>query len=153
MDRAPEKMKANVHKGIKSTLIMLNHKLKQKNIEVVKDFKENIPEAMLYVSEMNQVWTNLIDNAIDAMEDNGVLKISTEVENGNIKTQIVDNGSGIPEEHISKIFDPFFTTKSIGKGTGMGLEVVHRIIQQHNGDIKVNSKKGETTFTICIPID
>ena len=153
MDRAPEKMKANVHKGIKSTLTMLNHKLKQKNIQVIKEFKEGLPEAMLYISEMNQVWTNLIDNAIDAMDDNGVLKISTEVENGNIKIQIIDNGSGIPEEHLPKIFDPFFTTKSIGKGTGMGLEVVHRIIQQHEGDIRVNSKKGETIFTICIPID
>ncbi|MBQ4822238.1 ATP-binding protein [Aquimarina sp. MMG016] len=153
MDRAPEKVANDIHIGIKSTLTMLNHKLKKKNIEVHKEFPEGLPEPKIFVSEINQVWTNLIDNAIDAMDHSGILKITTLQDQNFIKIDITDNGEGIPEEHLSSIFDPFFTTKSIGKGTGMGLEVVQRIINQHNGDIKVTSKKGETTFTVCLPID
>ncbi|GAA4279287.1 ATP-binding protein [Aquimarina mytili] len=152
MDRAPEKVATDIHIGIKSTLTMLNHKLKKKNIVIEKHFQEELPMPKIFVSEINQVWTNLIDNAIDAMEHSGTLQIKTLRDNGFVKIEISDNGQGIPEEDLNKIFDPFFTTKSIGKGTGMGLEVVQRIINQHNGDIKVASKKGKTTFTVCIPI-
>ncbi|RZS91934.1 ATP-binding protein [Aquimarina brevivitae] len=151
MDRAPEKTKEDVHKGIKSTLTMLNHKLKQKNITVVENFEEDLPAVEIFVSEINQVWTNLIDNAIDAMAKNGTLEIKTAKENSHIMIQIIDDGPGIAEENISKIFDPFFTTKAIGEGTGMGLEVVHRIIKQHQGTINVTSEPGETIFTICLP--
>ncbi|WP_299219982.1 ATP-binding protein [uncultured Aquimarina sp.] len=152
MDRAPEKINTDIHIGLKSTLIMLNHKLKKKNISLEKDFQKNLPEAKIFVSEINQVWTNLIDNAIDAMDHSGVLKIKTSKDQKFLKVEIIDNGEGIPEEHLNSIFDPFFTTKAIGEGTGMGLEVVQRIINQHEGDIKVKSKKGETIFTVCLPI-
>ncbi len=152
MDRAPEKVATDVHLGIKSTLTMLNHKLKKKNIVVEKNFQENLPKPKIFVSEINQVWTNLMDNAIDAMDQSGTLKITTNKDKNSIKVNITDNGKGISEENLGKIFDPFFTTKSIGKGTGMGLEVVQRIINQHNGDIKVTSTKEETTFTVCLPI-
>ncbi len=151
MDRAPEKVSTDIHVGIKSTLTMLNHKLKSKNIVLEKDFQKNLSEAKIFVSEMNQVWTNLIDNAIDAMERSGVLKINTFDDQKFIKVEITDNGEGIPEEHLNTIFDPFFTTKAIGEGTGMGLEVVKRIINQHSGKITVQSKEGETTFTVYLP--
>ncbi|GAA4274276.1 ATP-binding protein [Aquimarina gracilis] len=153
MDRAPEKVATDIHTGIKSTLTMLNHKLKKKNISVEKNFTLQLPEPKIFVSEINQVWTNLIDNAIDAMEHSGVLKIETSQDKSFIKINITDNGKGIPEANINHIFDPFFTTKGIGEGTGMGLEVVQRIINQHNGDIKVVSRPGETTFTVCLPIN
>ncbi len=152
MDRAPEKVPTDIHIGIKSTLTMLNHKLKKKNIAVEKDFQKELPEPRIFVSEVNQVWTNLIDNAIDAMDHSGTIVIKTSKDKNFIKIEITDNGKGIPEEHLNNIFDPFFTTKGIGEGTGMGLEVVQRIINQHNGDIKVTSKKGKTTFTVCLPI-
>ncbi|SEM19866.1 Cyclic nucleotide-binding domain-containing protein [Aquimarina amphilecti] len=152
MDRAPEKTPTDIHIGIKSTLTMLNHKLKKKNISVEKDFQNHLPKVKIFVSEINQVWTNLIDNAVDAMDHSGVLKIKTYKDQNFLKTEIIDNGKGIPEENLNIIFDPFYTTKAIGEGTGMGLEVVQRIINQHHGDITVKSKKGETRFTVCIPL-
>ncbi len=152
MDSAPEKQAEDIRKGIKSTLTMLNHKLKRKNIAVEKEFEEDLPQPMIMVSEINQVWTNLIDNAIDAMDENGRLLLRVYRDNDFIKTDIIDDGEGIPEEHLHTIFDPFFTTKAIGEGTGMGLEVVQRIVGQHRGEIKVDSRPGETKFTVCIPI-
>ena len=153
MDSAPEKQAEDLRKGINSTLTMLNHKLKRKNIVVEKEFDEEVPQPKIMVSEMNQVWTNLIDNAIDAMDQDGHLKIHVYQDLQFVKTDIVDDGSGIPEENLNSIFDPFFTTKGIGEGTGLGLEVVQRIVNQHNGNIKVDSKPGETRFTVCIPIE
>jgi signal transduction histidine kinase len=107
------------------------------------------------VSELNQVWTNLIDNAIDAMEskDNPVLEIETRKDREFIQTFVRDNGAGIPEEVMSRIFDPFYTTKEIGKGTGLGLDVVKTIINKHRGTIKVRSEAGKTEFEVCIPIE
>ncbi|MFD2564561.1 ATP-binding protein [Aquimarina rubra] len=152
MDRAPEKVSTDIHIGLKSTLTMLNHKLKKKNISLEKDFQANLSEPLIFVSEINQVWTNLIDNAVDAMSHSGVLKIKTSEDQKFVKVEIIDDGDGIPEEHLDHIFDPFFTTKAIGEGTGMGLEVVQRIINQHAGKITVKSKKGETRFTVYLPI-
>ena len=107
------------------------------------------------VSELNQVWTNLIDNALDAMEktENPTLTIKSRAENGFIKIDIIDNGPGVPQDIQSKIFDPFFTTKEMGKGTGLGLDVVNRIVAQHNGKITLNSAPGKTDFEVCIPIN
>ncbi len=153
MDSAPEKQAEDLTKGINSTLTMLNHKLKRKNIVVEKEYEEEVPQPKIMVSEMNQVWTNLIDNAIDAMDQQGHLRIHVYKDLQFVKTDIIDNGSGIPEENLNSIFDPFFTTKAIGEGTGLGLEVVQRIVNQHNGNIKVDSKPGETRFTVCIPIE
>lgn len=153
MDNSPEKKFADIHIGINNTLAILNHKLKQKSIEVDKQFAVNLPEVFIMVNELNQVWTNLIDNAIDALPKQGKLIIQSKIEGSFVKVSITDNGSGISEEHINQIFDQFFTTKPIGEGTGMGLDVVHRIIKQHNGEIKVTSKPGETVFTVCLPIN
>ncbi len=151
MDRAPEKTTADIHKGIDNTLTMLKHKLKKNNIEVHRNYCMDCPQPQIFVSEINQVWTNLIDNAADAMPDGGELTISTKYDR-DIIVKVTDTGHGIPDEVIERIFDPFFTTKAIGQGTGMGLEVSQRIIDQHNGRINVTSSKEGTTFEVCLPV-
>lgn len=154
MDQAPVKVPTDMHIGLNNTLTMLNHKLK--NIEVIKDYDSSLPQASILASPINQVWTNIIDNAIDAMEDQEQkqLRITTKTEGNFIKVLIADTGTGIPKEIQDKIFDPFFTTKAIGKGTGLGLEFVQQIIKvQHNGTVDLSSKPGETIFTICLPIN
>lgn len=154
MDQAPEKQLTDIHVGIRNTLTMLNHKLKKNGIKLIESFDAQLPQASIFISEMNQVWTNVIDNAIDAMEGrtNNTLEIKTEKKGSFINVFIIDNGPGIPKEIQDKIFDPFFTTKSIGKGTGLGLEVVRQIIHQHNGKVYVDSNPGRTEFVICFPI-
>lgn len=155
MDQAPERHPTDIHPGIRNTLTMLNHKLKKNNITLIENFQPDLPPANIFVSEMNQVWTNIIDNAIDAMEGrpDSTLEIKTEKNREFVLVTIIDNGPGIPEDIQGKIFDPFFTTKSIGKGTGLGLEVVRQIINQHNGKVDVHSAPGRTAFVVCIPIN
>jgi len=155
MDRGFEKQRTDIRIGIKNTIMLLKHRLRKGNIELVKEFDENLPEVNAMVGELNQVWTNLIDNALDAMEagERGTLTIKAKKERQFVQVTIGDDGPGIPEEVRSRIFDPFFTTKEVGKGTGMGLEVVQRIVRQHNGSIKVESKPGKTEFLVCFPID
>ncbi len=155
MDRTPDKMKADIHEGIENTLVMLNHKLKKGNVKVERKFQEDLPKAPVLVSELNQVWTNLIDNAIDAMDgrEDAVLTLETQQDRDFIKVMIRDNGTGIPDDMKNQIFDPFFTTKEIGKGTGLGLEVVKNIINKHNGTIKVESQPGQTQFEVCLPLE
>ena len=141
-----------IHEGIKSTIMMLKHKLKQKGITLEKDLDWDAPPVEIHPGEMNQVWTNIIDNAIDAMPaKGGRLHIRTYRKHSNVLVDITDNGSGIPEDVISKIYDPFFTTKGVGEGTGLGLEVTRRIIEKHKGAIEVSSQPGKTTFTVCLP--
>ncbi|MCB9245608.1 MAG: cyclic nucleotide-binding domain-containing protein [Flavobacteriales bacterium] len=156
MDQAQEKQRIDLHVGIENTLTMLNHKLRKGNIEVVREFMEGPLEALALPGEMNQVWTNLIDNAIDAMmevEERRLL-IHTKKDAEFINVYIIDSGPGIPEDIQDKIFDPFFTTKEMGQGTGLGLEVVHQIVQeQHNGRVYLESRPGHTQFMVCIPIN
>lgn len=154
MDQATEKQLTDIHPGIRNTLTMLNHKLKKNNIKLIENFQEDLPKASIFVSEMNQVWTNLIDNAIDAMENvsDKTLEIKTQRDREFILVYIIDSGSGIPSAIQDKIFDPFFTTKAMGKGTGLGLEVVRQIVNQHNGKIELTSNPGRTEFKICFPI-
>ena len=155
MDRAQVKEFADIHIGIRNTLTMLGYKIRKGNISVIEHYDESLPPVKALIGELNQVWTNLIDNAVDAMEINkkGVLTIKTERDGEFVRVTITDDGPGIPEDTIYSIFDPFFTTKAMGKGTGMGLEVVQRIISQHNGSVKVKSVPGCTEFTVCFPID
>jgi signal transduction histidine kinase len=155
MDQGKGKELIDIHSGIANTLTMMQYKLKKGNIEVVEEFDPGLPKVMALVGELNQVWTNLIDNAVDAMEESGKGKliIRTECDRQYARISIIDNGPGIPENILSSIFDPFFTTKGIGKGTGLGLDVVMRIIQgQHHGTVKVNSVPGRTEFIVCLPI-
>ena len=155
MDRGSDKQYADIHIGIKNTLAMLIYKIKKGNITMVKNLDLSLPPVNARIGELNQVWTNLIDNALDAMEPNGkgTLTIKTERDRQFVRVYIADDGPGIPADLQSRIFDPFFTTKEIGKGTGMGLEVVQRIIRQHNGSIKLTSVPGKTEFVVCFPID
>lgn len=154
MDQGNARQLADLHSGIDNTLVILGYKLRHGNIELVKHFDTSLPLTLLSVGEINQVWTNLIDNALDAMQANGsgLLEIRTWQEDKCIKIAITDNGPGIPEELADRIFEPFFTTKEIGKGTGLGLDIAHNIIRQHKGSLKVDSVPGRTTFTVALPI-
>jgi len=155
MDRGTDKQYADIHIGIRNTLTMLGYKLKKGNITLVEDYDHSLPPVKALIGELNQVWTNLIDNAFDAMEPNGkgTLTIKTLKDKEFVQVFIIDDGPGIPEDIRTRIFDPFFTTKELGKGTGLGLEVVQRIVQQHNGSIKVKSVPGHTEFEVCFPIN
>jgi signal transduction histidine kinase len=155
MDRGGDKELIDVRSGIRNTITLLNHKLKKSNIEVIEDFDESVPPIHAMVGELNQVWTNLIDNATDALDGqpNAKLTLKTWRDNDFVKTAIIDNGPGIPKEIKSKIFDPFFTTKPIGKGTGLGLDVVIRIVKQHHGSVSATSEPGRTEFLVCFPIN
>jgi len=142
----------DIHEGLNNTLIMLQSQLKS-GITVQREFAENLPCIQAYGNELNQVWTNIIDNAIDAMNGEGMIVIKTFQKENWVVVQIKDSGPGIPEDIQSKIFDPFFTTKAPGKGTGLGLNISHNIIvQKHKGKISVHSKPGETCFEIKVPL-
>ena len=151
MDQTNELQPTDIHRDIENTLTLMGYKLRGKNIKVKKSFDENINEVPAFVGELNQVWTNIIDNAIDALPQNGEITIETSSDDKNVYVKILDNGPGIPQEIINRIFDPFFTTKKVGEGTGIGLDLVKRIIDHHNGEVKVDSKPGRTEFIICIP--
>ena len=151
MDQAKQQ-EVDIHEGIDNTLKIMQHKLKH-DIVVTREYDRSLPRVMVYGSELNQVWTNLIDNAVDAMEGHGQIKIRTWREGDFIQVEISDNGAGIPPEVQSHIFEPFFTTKGVGKGTGLGLDIAHRIVvDDHHGDITVTSKPGDTRFQVCLPI-
>lgn len=151
MDRGPLQ-EVDVHEGIDSTLTILKHKLKY-GVEVIREYGD-LPRICAYGRELNQVWTNLIDNAVDAMSGKGQLRIRTVPEGDRVLIEIIDNGSGIPLEVQPRIFDQFFTTKVVGKGTGLGLDIVRRIVEgQHKGSIQFASKPGETCFQVRIPIN
>jgi signal transduction histidine kinase len=152
MDRATDMEKTDVRKGIKSTLTMLSHKLKGNQVELELEFAEQMPKVKAYVNELNQVWTNLIDNAIDVMPEGGKLHIWARPDGKSLQVSVIDSGPGIPEELKSRIFEPFFTTKAQGKGTGLGLDIVMRIIAAHGGDIRVFTKPGRTEFLVSLPI-
>lgn len=152
MDQSSSMEARNIHEGLKSTLMMLKHKLKQKQITLEKELNLDLPPVEIFPGEINQVWTNIIDNALDAMPAKGRLHLKTYQRYNNVIVEITDNGHGIPEEVINHIFDPFFTTKGVGEGTGLGLEVSHRIIEKHRGTIDVSSQPGKTTFSVCLPI-
>lgn len=152
MDQSADKQPADLAAGINSTLTMLNHKMKLKKILVDVDIPENLAHPRVFVGELNQVWTNLIDNAIDAMAEGGQLQVTAEEDREFVLTRIIDNGAGISEDIQQRIFDPFFTTKQLGEGTGLGLDIVQKIIRQHDGQITVDSRPGRTEFCVCLPI-
>lgn len=155
MDQEPDKQFIDLHTGIQNTLAMLNFKIRRGNIEVVEQYDTTLPKIKALPGELNQVWTNLVDNAIDAMEINkkGHLEIATTKDRQYVHVTITDNGTGIPVDIQSRIFEPFFTTKEIGKGTGLGLDVVMQIVQRHQGVVKQVSVPGKTIFTVSFPIE
>lgn len=151
MDQA-SRQEIDLHKGLDNTLLILKHKLKKKNITLVKEYAEDLPRITAFGSELNQVWTNLIVNAIEAMTEGGRLKIRTKLEPVDIMVEVRDNGPGIAPEAQARIFEPFFTTKPIGEGTGLGLDTSLRIIRKHRGNIRFETKPGDTCFQVRLPI-
>lgn len=151
VDRAAEQ-EVDIHEEIEKTLVILGHKLKG-GIEIVRDYDDNLPRVLADGSELNQVWTNLIDNAIDAMGGQGQLGIRTRHDEHAVLVEIVDHGPGIPSDLSARIFDPFFTTKEVGKGTGLGLDIVRRIVvDRYRGEVTFASVPGETRFLVRLPL-
>jgi signal transduction histidine kinase len=150
MDQGSEQ-EVDIHRGLENTLVMLRHRLKR-GIAVRLDFDRTLPRVCARGSELNQVWTNLIDNAVDAMNGEGELRIHTARELDRVLVEIADNGPGIPPEIMDHIFEPFFTTKDVGDGTGLGLETVRRIVREHGGEIAVESAPGATRFQVRLPL-
>jgi signal transduction histidine kinase len=150
MDQAPVQ-NVDIAKGLETTLTILHHKLKR-GVTVERDY-EPVPLLVnSFGSELNQVWTNIIDNAIDAMGGKGELRVRTYREDNCVVVEIGDNGPGISPEVKPHIFEPFFTTKGVGEGTGLGLDTVQRIVKKHRGSVQVTSKPGDTRFQIWLPL-
>jgi signal transduction histidine kinase len=151
MDQSPVQ-EIDIHEGIESTLTMLGHKLK--NVTLVRAYDRTVPKISAFGNELNQVWTNLIDNAIDAVNGKGKICIGTCREDDQLVVEIVDNGAGIPTEVQARMFEPFFTTKGVGAGTGLGLVISNRIVgDRHGGEIEFESRPGETRFKVRLPIN
>ena len=150
MDQAPVQ-NVDIVKSLETTLTILNHKLKQ-GVEVQRDYQRVPLLVNSFGSELNQVWTNLIDNAIDAMHGKGELRVRTYRDDGCVVVEIGDNGPGIPGDVQPHIFEPFFTTKGVGEGTGLGLDTVQRIVKKHRGSVQVSSKPGDTRFQVWLPL-
>jgi signal transduction histidine kinase len=150
MDQA-KVQNVDIVKGLETTLTILNHKLKQ-GVVVQRDYQRVPLLVNSFGSELNQVWTNIIDNAIDAMRGKGELRVRTYRDDGCVVVEIGDNGPGIPNEVQPHIFEPFFTTKGVGQGTGLGLDTVQRIVKKHRGNIQVSSKPGDTRFQVWLPL-
>jgi two-component system, NtrC family, sensor kinase len=145
--------RVDVHAGLEDTLVILAHQLKSSDNGInVKRAYGKIPSISAYVGELNQVWTNLIHNAVQAMGGAGEILIETSMQGGDVRVAIEDDGPGIPPETMSRIFDPFFTTKGKGEGTGLGLSIAHKIVEKHGGTIRVESVPGRTRFEVHLPV-
>ncbi len=150
MDRA-EHQWVDVHDGLDSTLVMLGRKLA--SVRLVKDYDRTLPKIPAYAAELNQVWTNLIDNALDAMAGAGTLTVRTTADGERLLVEVGDTGPGVPEEVRGRVFEPFFTTKPVGQGTGLGLGISFRIVvNRHGGDLRVDSRPGDTRFQVRLPL-
>jgi len=150
LDRAPFQV-VDVHDLLSSTLLMMSAKLH--GVTIVKQYDKALPKIPAYAAELNQVWTNMIDNAAQAMGGSGTLTVRTAREDGCVLVEIGDTGPGIPPEVQQRIFEPFFTTKPVGEGTGLGLDIAWRIVvNKHHGDIRVESVPGDTRFQVLLPI-
>ncbi|WP_410671243.1 ATP-binding protein [Amycolatopsis sp. cmx-4-68] len=150
MDRAPHQW-VDVHDGLDSTLVMLSGKIGD-GVRVVKEYDRSLPKIPAYPAELNQVWTNIIDNALGAMQGDGTLTLRTWRVDDQIRVEVGDTGPGIPADVKPRIFEPFFTTKPVGEGTGLGLDISWKIVvERHQGDLRVESEPGNTRFEVCLP--
>jgi signal transduction histidine kinase len=151
MDRA-SMQHIDVTAGLESTLVMLGHRLRD-GVTVVRDYGAGVPAIDAHAGELNQVWTNLIDNAIDAMNGSGTLSLTTRAEQDHVVIEVADTGAGMPAHVAARAFEPFYTTKDMGKGTGLGLDIARRIItERHGGTITIDSRPGKTVLTVSLPI-
>ena len=152
-DQAPERQRLDVHEGIDQTLTMLGHAVKAKSARIVRDYGDDVPEVCAFPGEINQVWTNLLDNALDAIGEGGTVTIATRREGALVCVALSDDGPGVPEAVRERVFEPFVTTKEPGAGTGLGLDIARRIVMQHEGAIRLDGEPGRTTFEVCLPIE
>jgi signal transduction histidine kinase len=150
-DQTGVKTETNITEGIDTILTLYHNHLKH-GVEVIQNYDQQLPTIMAYPDELNQVWTNLIHNALQAMKNQGTLTIDAFQQDNQVLVRITDSGVGIPPDILPKIFEPFFTTKAIGEGSGLGLDIVQKIIQKHEGEIEVESAYGKTTFTVLLPL-
>jgi signal transduction histidine kinase len=151
MDRG-DLVEVDLHEGLETTLAVLGYKLKHTEIVVQREYDRALPKLTVRGSELNQVWTNLLDNAIDALGDSGTITISTHADGECAVVEIADDGPGVPDDVASRIFDPFFTTKDVGAGTGLGLATARRIIvERHAGSLTLDTRPGRTTFRVRLP--
>ncbi len=150
MDRASVQ-EVRVVDGLESTLIMLGHKLREGGITVVRDYDDSVPAITANPAELNQVWTNLVDNAVDAMAGSGTLTARTYADDAHVVVEICDTGPGMTDEVAAHAFEPFFTTKEVGAGTGLGLDLSRRIVERHGGEISLDAKPGQTVVRVRLP--
>ena len=151
MDRA-SLQQVDVADGLDSTLVILGHKLRDR-VTVVREYGAGVPRIEAWAGELNQVWTNLIDNAVDAMDGVGTLRVATRAEADGVVVEIGDSGPGMPPEVARRAFDAFYTTKDVGKGTGLGLDIARRIVvERHGGTIAIDSRPGETVLRVRLPV-
>jgi signal transduction histidine kinase len=147
-------VEVDVREGLDTTLTILGHKLKHTTIAVERDIDEDLPRFQAYGAELNQVWTNLLDNAIDALGESGTIKISAHRDGDCVEVDIADDGPGVPKDAAERIFDPFFTTKEVGKGTGLGLDTARRIVvDRHHGSLTLRAEPGQTVFRVRLPVE
>jgi signal transduction histidine kinase len=154
MDQDQERTLTDIHEGLRNTLTILDHKIRKKAIDVVRDFGE-VPPIPVHGGELNQVWTNLLDNAVSALPEGGIITVRTRFDtlSETVVIEVHDNGPGVPDELRSRIFEPFFTTKGVGEGTGMGLDIAHKIVsRRHFGTLQLSGGPGNTCFTVRLPI-
>ena len=151
LDRA-SMQQTDVAEGLESTLVMLEHRIPE-GVTVVRDYAAGLPRIDAAAGELNQVWTNLIDNAVDAMEGEGTLRVSTRSDGDSVVVEIADTGTGMTNDVRDHAFEPFFTTKGVGKGTGLGLDISRRIVvDRHRGDITIEAQPGETVLRVRLPL-
>jgi signal transduction histidine kinase len=151
-------VQADIHEGMDTTLIVLGHKMKHTQIAVERDYDRSLPKLSVRGSELNQVWTNLLDNAIDVLCENGgkgTITVRTKREGDQVVVEVADDGPGMPDDVRERIFDPFYTTKPAGSGTGLGLDTARRIVEErHRGTLTVESEPGRgTTFRVWLPVE
>jgi len=151
-DRAAVPEPVNLNKGLSDTIAVLSSKAKGKLVKVSLTIEDGLPAVQGFAGELNQIWSNLIDNALDAVSSGGQIDIDARREHDQVVVRVVDNGHGVPVEIRDRLFDPFFTTKPVGKGTGLGLDIVRRLVQRHNGQIYVESIPGRTEFRVTLPV-
>jgi signal transduction histidine kinase len=151
LDQAPRQA-VDIHDGLETTLVLIAHKLREKRVEVVREFDPGLPAVEASGSELNQIWTNLIDNAVDAVDPGGRITLRTGLQGGRVLVEVGDDGPGVPPELQARVFDAFFTTKPVGRGTGLGLDIAQRIVLRHHGELRLRSEPGDTRFQVLLPV-
>ena len=153
MDQATVAEAVDLKSSLGNTVAVLNAKARGKSVAITVTVEPDLPPARGFAGELNQIWANLIDNALDAVPDSGRVDVTAARDRQRVVVRVVDNGPGIPADLRERIFEPFFTTKPVGKGTGLGLDIVHRLVRHNDAEIEVESAPGRTEFRVSLPVD